>query len=169
MNASASAAKHQQLLKSFPVRPSQVLLPETFVLTFEFSMALHRDTSTLIGKPQCAALENTVSPSLPLIMSQFLHGRAEGRRVFKESEYKRQDILDFFGCNARTRYTLRTADVYKNKRFRGVHTWWVDALDRRNERFAIGSRVPLRLHTSGGYACHIWPSAHFRRLYLRRG
>ncbi len=40
--------------------------------------------------PHFAALGNTVSPSLPSIMSQFLHGRAEERRVFQEEEYKRR-------------------------------------------------------------------------------
>jgi hypothetical protein len=63
------------------------------------------------GGAACEALRNTVSPSLPFIMSQFLHGRAEGGRVLKEEVYNRRDGFDMRGCAAHTRHDLQGAAV----------------------------------------------------------
>ncbi len=63
------------------------------------------------GGAACEALGNTVSPSLPFIMSQFLHGRAEGGRVLKEEVYNRRDGFDMRGCAAHTRHDLQGAAV----------------------------------------------------------
>jgi hypothetical protein len=104
------------------------------------------------GGAACEALGNTVSPSLPFIMSQFLHGRAEGGRVLKEEVYNRRDGFDMRGCAAHTRHDLQGAAVRKNARFRGDRTWRINAFDRNNERIAIGSGVPLRWHTSAAHA-----------------
>jgi hypothetical protein len=90
------------------------------------------------------ALGNTVSPSLPFIMSQFLHGRAEGKRVLREAADKRR-----WDGSARlfSAHMVYFGEEQLCKRtFWGVHTWRINAFDRNNERIAIKSGVPLRQH-----------------------
>jgi hypothetical protein len=113
------------------------------------------------GGAACEALGNTVSPSLPFNMSQFLHGRAEGgARIEGSGIQPTGEGFDMRGCAAHTRHDLQGGSRVKERALsRGSHLadqrFLPEQRAHRNRKWSTSAVA----HVSRSRTRHIWLNA----------